>query len=504
LEGRSVRSARRVTEELLRRPELSVTGTRPALVGEPEPIQHPVKFYEKGKSPVEFMTSRQWFVRLLDKKDRLIDAGEQIAWYPAHMGLRYRNWTENLQFDWCISRQRYFGVAFPIWYPLDEDGLPVHDKPILAPRESLPVDPMIDLPPGYSDERRDRPGGFTGERDVFDTWFTSSLSPQIVSGWPRSHEPALPMDIRPQAHDIIRTWAFYTIAKSLLHEGTIPWRNALISGWILDPDRKKMSKSVGNVVTPLQYLERYTADGVRYWAASARLGADTAFDESVLKVGKRLVTKLYNAGKFVLGLEGSVGKIDAELDRSFVHELSSLAAEATRRFDDFDYAGALQATESFFFTRFTDAYIELAKHRARSEEDPTGAASARAGLRLGLNWLLRLFAPFLPFITEEIWSWSFATETGHPSIHRAPWPTASELDGVPKPRHRESLAAAAAALGAIHKAKTLSGISIGAPMERFELACSTEDRVMMEGVVADVAAAGRVGELTIVREPTGG
>lgn len=200
------------------------------------------------------------------------------------------------------------------------------------------------------------------------------------------------MDIRPQAHDIIRTWAFYTIAKSILHEGTIPWRNALISGWILDPDRKKMSKSVGNIVTPLQYLERYTADGVRYWAASARLGADTAFDELVLKVGKRLVTKLYNAGKFVLGLEGEVEEIDAELDRSFVNELRSLAAEATRRFDAFDYAGALQTIETFFFTRFTDAYIELAKHRARSDGDPTraastGAASARAGLRAGLSWL---------------------------------------------------------------------------------------------------------------------
>ncbi|MFW5685533.1 MAG: valine--tRNA ligase, partial [Spirochaetota bacterium] len=475
LEGRSVRSARRVTEELLRRPELSVTGARPALVGEPEPILHAVKFYEKGRSPVEFMTSRQWFVRLLDKKDRFIEAGEQIVWHPAHMGLRYRNWTENLQFDWCISRQRYFGVAFPVWYPLDEDGLPVYNEPILAPRESLPIDPMIDLPPGYSADQRDCPGGFTGERDVFDTWFTSSLSPQIVSGWPRAHEPALPMDVRPQAHDIIRTWAFYTIAKSLLHEGTIPWRNALISGWILDPDRKKMSKSVGNVVTPLQYLERYTADGVRYWAASARLGADTAFDESVLKVGKRLVTKLYNAGKFVLGLEGARGKIDGELDRSFVHELRSLAAEATRRFDDFDYTGALQAVETFFFTRFTDAYIELAKHRARSEDDPTGAASARAALRLGLNWLLRLFAPVLPFITEEIWSWSFAAETGHPSIHRAPWPQASELDHVPEPGYPQSLAVAAAALGVIHKAKTLSGMSIGAPMERFELLCSAED-----------------------------
>jgi valyl-tRNA synthetase len=359
---------------------------------------------------------------------------------------------------------------------------------------------MIDTPPQFSARERDQPGGFTGERDVFDTWFTSSLSPQIVNGWPLAQEPALPMDIRPQAHDIIRTWAFYTIAKSILHGATIPWRNVLVSGWILDPDRRKMSKSVGNVVTPLQYLERYTADGVRYWATSARLGADTAFDESVLKVGKRLVTKLYNAGKFVLGLEGSVGRIDAELDRSFVSELRSLAAEATRRLDEYDHAGALQAIESFFFATFTDSYIELTKHRARSEDDPVGAASARAGLRTGLNWLIRLFAPVLPFITEEIWSWSFAAETGHRSIHRAPWPEPHDLDDVPRPRHATSLAVAAAALGAIHKARTLAGQSLGTPIEHFELKCSAEDSSIVGGVAGDVAAAGRVAELTLAVE----
>ena len=320
--GRNVRAARRLTEDLLRRPEHSTNGDRPALAAEPEPIRHEVKFYEKGTSPIEFMTTRQWFVRLLDKRDRLLAAGDEIDWYPGHMRLRYRNWTENLQFDWCISRQRYFGVAFPVWYPLDEDGNPVYEKPLFASRDALPVDPMTDVPPAYAGDQRDRRGGFTGEPDVFDTWFTSSLTPQITTGWPASMDPPMPMDARPQAHDIIRTWAFYTIAKSLLHQDTIPWRSALISGWILDPDRKKMSKSVGNTVTPLDYLNRYTADGVRYWAASARLGADTAFDESVLKVGRRLVTKLYNAGKFVLGLgEAPRDSIADELDRAFVHEL---------------------------------------------------------------------------------------------------------------------------------------------------------------------------------------
>ena len=509
LVGRTVRGARRRTEELLRRPELSVTGDRPALVGEPEPIRHRVKFYEKGSSPVEFITTRQWFVRILDKRSQLLGAGERIAWHPAHMRARYRNWTENLKFDWCISRQRYFGVAFPVWYPLDADAMPMYDDPILAPRAMLPVDPMIDHPPGYPECERGRPGGFTGERDVFDTWFTSSLTPQIVSRWPSAQDPSLPMDVRPQAHDIIRTWAFYTIVKSVLHQGTIPWKNALISGWILDPDRRKMSKSVGNVVTPMDYLERYTADGVRYWAASARLGADTAFDESVLKVGKRLVTKLYNAGKFVLGLgeipaaaRGSdsrdlCGLVERELDRSFMLELRALADESTRRLDSFDHAGALHAIETFFYSRFTDAYIELVKTRARSEADAAGAASARAGLRIGLCWMLRLFAPYLPFITEELWSWAFAAETAHRSIHRAPFPEATELAAVPAPRDPASLEAAIVALSAIHGEKTRAGKSVGAPVTRADVECDACAARGLELVAADVAAAGRIGRLEI-------
>ena len=517
--GRNVRAARRLTEDLLRRPEHSVTGDRPALAAEPEPIRHPVKFYEKGRSPVEFMTTRQWFVRLLDKRDSLLAAGDEIDWYPEHMRLRYRNWTENLQFDWCISRQRYFGVAFPVWYPLDAEGNPVYEKPILATRDALPVDPMTDVPPGYASEQRDRSGGFTGEADVFDTWFTSSLTPQITTGWPASEDPPLPMDVRPQAHDIIRTWAFYTIAKSLLHQDTIPWRSALISGWILDPDRKKMSKSVGNTVTPISYLERYTADGVRYWAASARLGADTAFDESMLKVGRRLVTKLYNAGKFVLGLGEAPGEsIDDELDRAFAHELSSLVDEATRRLDAFDHAGALSAVETFFYARFTDSYLELAKTRARSDagseacseacgshrDAAGGAASARAGLHVGLGLLLRLFAPFLPFVTEEIWSWAYASETGLPSIHRAPWPQVSELAGVPAPRCSASLEIARAALSAVHRQKTLAGKSLGAPVEHIVLACPPDAREPLLLVADDVAAAARVAELRVAGTGEGG
>src|SRR4029077_4391666 len=264
LRDKAVAGARKAIVELLR---------DGALRGEPKPGQHSVKFYEKGERPLEFVTTRQWFVRLLDKKDALLAKGDEVRWHPDFMRLRYRNWTENLQVDWCISRQRYFGVPFPVWYPVGTDGNADHERPIVAAADAMPLDPMTDTPPGYTPEQRDQPGGFTGEPDIFDTWFTSSLTPQISSRWlldPARHRRLFPADIRPQSHEIIRTWAFYTIAKAHLHEDAIPWRHAVISGWILDPDRKKMSKSRGNVVTPMHLLDEYTADGVRYWAAGAR------------------------------------------------------------------------------------------------------------------------------------------------------------------------------------------------------------------------------------------
>ena len=380
-------------------------------------------------------------------------------------------------FDWCISRQRFFGVAFPLWYPLDAEGRPDHGHPILAEASRLPVDPTTDAPTGMSEHQRGAPGGFIAEADVFDTWFTSSLSPQIASKWdtdPRRHAFLFPMDLRPQAHDIIRTWAFYTIAKSALHEGSIPWKNIALSGWILDPDRKKMSKSRGNVVTPMEFLQRYTADGVRYWAGSARLGTDTTFDEKMLKVGKRLVTKIYNAGKFVLSQRGERRPPRDELDLAFLARLSLCVEKATAAFEGFDFARALSETESFFWSSFTDAYIELVKNRAKgapsganmgaSSGDTEGSASAIAGLRLGLSVIVRLFAPFLPFVTEEVWSWVFAAETGCRSIHHAPWPGPKDFEGVPAPRSAGTFDAAVACLTGIHRLKTQTQVSIGSEL----------------------------------------
>jgi valyl-tRNA synthetase len=499
--GKAVKAARGAIVGMLREPDMR---GEPALREEPKPVEHAVKYYEKGERPLEFITTRQWFVRLLDKKDALLAKGDEIEWHPDFMRLRYRNWTENLGVDWCISRQRYFGVPFPLWYPLDAQGSRDYGNPIVADAATMPVDPTTDTPPGYQPAQRDQPGGFTAETDIFDTWFTSSLTPQISSGWlldPERHRQLFPADIRPQSHEIIRTWAFYTIAKALLHESTVPWRHVVISGWILDPDRKKMSKSKGNVVTPLHLLDEHTPDGVRYWAANARLGTDTAFDDKVLKVGKRLVTKLFNAGKFVLAQGGEHGAIDAELDRAFVARLRRLTESVTAAYDEFDFAHALQQTETFFWSDFTDTFLELVKLRARGDGGAAGQASAIAALRLGLRVLLRLFAPVLPYITEEVWSWAFAEETGHASIHAAPWPGDADFADVRQPADAGSFEVAVASLAAINKAKSEAAVSVSRAVTRLVLATGPATATRLAPVLHDVLAAARVETHELKTEP---
>jgi valyl-tRNA synthetase len=497
LEGRYVKQARAAIVEMLQREgEAVARGLGAPLQGAPKPIERMVKFYEKGDQPIEFISTRQWFVRLLDKKGALIDQGRRIEWHPAFMRARYENWTEGLLFDWCISRQRYFGVQFPLWYPLDDKGMPDHSHPILADDAQLPVDPTVDIPPGYKASQRDQPGGFTAESDVYDTWFTSSLTPQISSGWTvdaARHHALFPMDIRPQSHEIIRTWAFYTIVKSLLHEGSVPWKHVVVSGWVLDPDRKKMSKSRGNVVTPAHLLDSYTADGVRYWAASARLGTDTAFDEKVLKIGRRLVTKIYNAGKYVLSQTAGRAPIVGELEQAFVERLARATERATAAFEGFDYARALMDVEGFFWSDFTDAFLELVKARARGDAGATDLerGSAVAALRLGLSVLLRLFAPALPFVTEEVWSWAFAAETGHASIHRAPWPGSDDFAGVAPPANTNSFELAKAYLGVVNRSKSEEGASVGRPILSMRLAGNANSLATLRPMVVDLRSAVR-------------
>ncbi len=504
LAGKNVTQARTAIVELLKDPEGSATGKTAPLQRDPKPTDQQVKYFEKGERPLEFLSTRQWFVRLMDKKDRLLDKGATIHWHPEFMHIRYKDWTTNLGLDWCLSRQRYFGVPIPVWFPVKADGSTDWDNPILPEPEQLPVDPMSDVPAGFEEAQRNQPGGVVGEPDIFDTWFTSSLTPQIGSHWmldDERHKKLFPADIRPQSHEIIRTWAFYTIAKALLHEDSVPWHNVVISGWILDPDRKKMSKSQGNVVTPMHLFEEHGVDSVRYWAASARLGADTALEPQVFKIGHRLTTKLFNAAKFVLSHEAQVGPITHELDRAFVAKLKELVARATVASDEFNFAQALQDTESFFWSHFTDTYLELAKPRAWAAKDggssvqPVSDAdrsSAVATLRLGLNVLLRLFAPVVPYITEEIWSWVFAKETGHASIHKSPWPSASEFADVAPPDNADSFDLAVDALAAINKAKADGNVSAGRVVEKLTLGANQKTLDAVKPVLDSTMAAARV------------
>jgi len=473
-----------------------------ALVGEPKPTDQTVKFYEKGDRPLEFVPTRQWFVRILEHKDELLAQGDKIEWHPAHMKTRYSHWVDGLNQDWCISRQRYFGVPFPVWYAVGADGEPDFARPIYADEASLPVDPLTDVPPGYEQGQRDVPGGFTAEPDVMDTWATSSLTPQIQSHWgtdEQRHERLFPMDIRPQAHDIIRTWAFYTIVKAWMHSGDIPWYHVVLSGWILDPDRKKMSKSKGNVVTPDDLLVEFSSDAVRYWAARARLGTDTTFDPAVFKIGKRLSTKIFNASRFVfMQLEGAVGNgempgidsIAEPLDLALVERMRSVINQATVAFESFDYATALQVIEENFWS-FCDHYLELVKLRSYAEDDSPGRRSALATLGWALHAFLRLLAPFVPFVTEEVWSWRFA-DGDHPSVHTARWPATSEVDVVPRPDHERTYGAAVEVLSAIRGAKTKAQKSLRWPVAGLEVIGPEGDRAALGPVLEDVLRAGNV------------
>ncbi|MCB1256371.1 MAG: valine--tRNA ligase [Microthrixaceae bacterium] len=482
------------------------------LHGDPRPINHPVKFYERGDKPLEIVTSRQWYIRnggrSAELRDQLIERGGELQWHPGYMQHRYDNWVSGLNGDWLISRQRYFGVPFPIWYPLDSDGRPDYDNPIAADEASLPVDPQIDCPPGFTEGQRGEPGGFIGDPDVMDTWATSSLTPQIATRWEEGDglfERAFPMDVRPQGHDIIRTWLFATMVRSHYEHGSAPWRNAALSGWILDPDRKKMSKSKGNVVVPTHLLEQHGSDAVRYWAACARPGTDTTFDEGQMKVGRRLSIKLLNASKFALsfgfdrdgnrvGDSGSAldpSLVTTALDRSMIAGLSKLVQEATAAFDAFDYARALERTEAFFW-HFCDDYLELVKSRAYGESEgdsSAGTTSARTALSIALGTLHRLFAPFLPFTTEEVWSWWMDG-----SVHNTPWPTIDEFAGAGS-GDTAALGVASEVLSAIRGAKSAAKVGMGADVASATVSDTEERLALFESVRADVQAAGKVVEL---------
>ncbi|MBF4624084.1 valine--tRNA ligase [Clavibacter sp. VKM Ac-2872] len=496
LAGKTVFSAKAAMVELL-----TESGE---LIGEPRKITHPVKFYEKGDKPLEIVSTRQWYIRNGGRDEELraglIARGREIGFVPDFMRVRYENWVGGLNGDWLVSRQRFFGVPLPVWYPLDADGNPEFDKAITPTEDQLPVDPSSDPAPGYTEDQRGVPGGFQGELDVMDTWATSSLTPQLAGGWERDPELfdlVFPFSMRPQGQDIIRTWLFSTVLRAELEHGQAPWTTAAISGWILDPDRKKMSKSKGNVVTPAATLEQFGSDAVRYWAASARLGVDAAMDPqnpTQIKIGRRLAIKVLNAAKFILSFEAPEGaRATHAIDVGMLAALAEVVETATTALGEYDHARALEVTESFFWT-FCDDYLELVKDRAYSADaDPADRGSAVAALREALDVLLRLFAPFVPFATEEAWSWSHDG-----SIHTAAWPSppapsAPATGGTADPR---LLDLAGRALVGIRRAKTDAKASQKTPVAEAVVSASTEDIRSLELVARDLRAVGRITDLT--------
>jgi len=482
------------------------------LDGEPTPTMRNTNFFEKGDKPLEIVTSRQWYIKNGGRdeqlRQQLLKRGAQLDWHPAFMGARYRDWVQGLNGDWLISRQRFFGCPIPLWYPITNDGEVDYRHPIVPTEAELPIDPTSQTPNGYQSDHRGKPGGFIGDSDVMDTWATSSLTPLLVSGWERDNDlftRVFPMDLRPQAHDIIRTWLFSTVVRSHLELGELPWQHAAISGWILDPDRKKMSKSKGNVVTPMDLLEKHSSDAVRYWAALARLGGDTAFDEGQMKIGRRLAIKVLNAAKFALAMTAN-GEISLDpalvtepLDKAMLAGLADVVDAATNAFNNYDHTKALEATESFFWT-FCDDYVELVKERAygsravAAEGQESGVAdtaakaiSAQTALAIALDTLLRLLAPFIPFATEEVWSWWRGG-----SIHRQPWPATDLLRQAAANTDPRILSDAGNAVAVLRKLKTTAKVPMKTPILSATLSVPEAAIPGVQAAQSDIQDAGKV------------
>ena len=525
LKGLYVKQARRVLVELLE-------NNTDALIKISKPQDHAVKFYEKGEHPLEFVPTRQWFVSILKHKDKLLEQGEKIAWHPVHMRKRFEQWVMGLNQDWCISRQRYFGVPIPVWYKLDDNLEPDYNNPIIPDLSELPIDPQVDTPKGFDESQRNKANGFMGDPDVMDTWATSSMSPQINSHWAidqSRHKSLYPADLRPQAHEIIRTWAFYTIAKSYLHEDQIPWHNIAISGWVINPDKTKMSKSKGNSVTPEDLITKYGADALRYWAARARLGVDTVFDESVFKVGLRLVTKLVNVSKFVVmqfeqaGLSfADVKNINlTDLDKSWLAGFSDLLLSSKKDFANFKYADVLNNAEHKFWD-FCDNYVELVKTRSYQQHEQDIGKSALCALYTSLSILIRLFAPFMPFVTEQVSDWldlsgnifsskhNLKYNLKYNSVHLMPWPDQSDLElsldiniDINKNKNKNIFTDTIEILDSVRSQKTKQQVSLKAELASLEISCNENNKNNIIKGLGDLANASNINPENIIFKDSG-
>lgn len=493
-----------------------------ALLGDPTSTMRMTNYFEKGEKPLEIVTSRQWYItnggKDEDLQGKLLDYGKKLDFVPDFMRVRYENWVQGLNNDWLVSRQRFFGVAFPIWYKVREDGEVDYDTVITPDESALPIDPTIHVPDGYTEDQRGKPNGFVGEADIMDTWATSSLTPQIAANWEESDSDfdtnaVYPMDLRPQGQDIIRTWLFSTVLRSLLENDSLPWSNAAISGWILDPDRKKMSKSKGNVVTPMDYLEQFGSDAVRYWASGAKLGTDATFDEGQMKIGRRLAMKVLNVTKFVLGMElapltelAKLSKLPENefatklmeitefneadftaVDLSLLTKLKQVADKCANAFDNYDHFAALEGAEQFFW-EFCDDYVELVKRRAYNQPGVTGSCvftesesrAAKITLLLVLRGLIKLLAPFIPFATDEAWSWF-----NDCSVHKTSYGTNYGLA-------EEDISIwefTTTVLEKVRREKSNHKVAMNTPILSLTAQISTKDNAYLEAVLADLKSA---------------
>ncbi|MFO8016513.1 MAG: valine--tRNA ligase [Candidatus Woesearchaeota archaeon] len=451
-----------------------------------KPVRHAVNVHERCGTPVEILETAQWFIKYLDLKETLLEAGNKLNWYPQFMRNRYDNWIKGLQWDWCISRQRHFGIPIPVWYCKKCGEITLPDE------KDLPVDPMEDSP-----KKKCKCGSesFEGEKDTLDTWATSSLTPQIAASLvPELYDSIYPMNLRPQAHDIITFWLFNTVVKSRLHNNTNPWNDVMISGWALDPHGKKMSKSKGNVIEPQEVISKYGADCLRFWAAGSKLGEDMPFQEKDLVTGKKFITKLWNASKFAImhlkdynPVKPESGKLSM-MDLWILTKLNRIVKECTEHFDNYEYSKTKHEAEKFFWQILCDNYLEIIKDRLYNHSNYSEAEidSARFGLYTSLLGALKLMAPIMPYITETIYQLHFAGMEGEKSIHLASWPEYDEslVDG--EAEKAGDLLVSILSMVRKHKSDKQASLKTRVNLT---IDANEEDRKLLERVTDDLKAA---------------
>lgn len=476
---------------------------REGLLLQRQATRQTVRVHDRCDTPIEHIETRQWFVRLLDHKEELLEAGRRITWHPESMRARYETWVQNLSWDWIISRQRTYGVPFPVWHCRDCDQV------VLADPESLPVDPRTTPPPRACTCGS---GALEPELDVMDTWATSSVSPQIAGGWledPELFARVFPMALRPQAHDIIRTWAFYTVAKSWYHHARVPWSHVAISGHGLAPEGGKISKSRGGAsLAPADVMARYSADAVRYWAASTGLGRDAVVHEATFAVGQRLVTKLWNvarfASRFLEGFDPARADASVEpLDRWLLSRLERTVAAATAAFEAYDHVAAKDEVEAFFWNVLADNYVEMAKARLYElEEGNPQREGARRALYETLLTVLQLLAPVMPYITEELYQALFAATQPARSIHGSAWPVAQ-----PERIDARAEAAGAALVGiatAARRFKTERRTRLSTPLRSLTIGAADEAlRTELTAAILDIRSVTRAEAVHLIDAPDG-